>query len=299
MSTLVHGVLLIDDATHDVEEKLNALQQSSPKRHETLIGVCARLSLIDQIRGFSFVGSTQFETRNFLYQIDRLSAYLTTTCIDVLTNEHYQPYHLWLEESHKDGSLGNTWNRAVNELSQSLTPDKTASAFVKWTKDLFNKEYNETTSIRKAFKNFVSARDGWLKNWLLQNYIVEKLNSNFAPKKSWQVMGDEQKCRNIAHYLYDLRNLYTHTVIPYQPLDSVQRNISSIPDKYRPKGFVAIFFPSTNNSETYTRISLPEDKRESDVIRLLIITWIRMHWLEITTDSESFIQKYWGSRTTS
>ena len=81
-----------------------------------------------------------------------------------------------------------------------------------------------------------------MRNWLLQNYIVEELNSNFVPKKSWQVMSDEQKCKNIALYLYALRNLYTHTVIPYQPIDSVQRHNSNLPDQYRVRGYFAIFF---------------------------------------------------------
>lgn len=53
------------------------------------------------------------------------------------------------------------------ELSKNLTADETASAFVKWTKELHENGYKETTSIRKAFKHFVSARESWLKNWLL------------------------------------------------------------------------------------------------------------------------------------
>jgi len=100
MSTLVQSVLAIDGLPQGIEEKFKVLQQSDPKRLEILVGVCARLSLIDQIRGFSFSGSTQFEKENFHYQIDRLSVYLTTTCIDVLTGEHFQPYHQWLKESY-------------------------------------------------------------------------------------------------------------------------------------------------------------------------------------------------------
>lgn len=194
--------------------------------------------------------------------------------------------------------MGATWNQAITELSQNLTPDKVASAFVKWTNILYEDDYKETTSIRKAFKNFVSEIDDWLKRWLLQNYIVEELNSTFEPKKKWQDMYDDEKCRNIAHYLYDLRNLYTHTVIPYQPMESIQRHNSNLLDKYQVKGFFAIFFPPTSEDEPYRRISLPQDKWESDVIRLLVLTWIRRYWLEITTDSDSLIQKYWEGRRT-
>jgi len=217
-----------------------------------------------------------------------LSSYLTTTCIDILTGEHYQPYYQWLEESYESGTLGDTWDQAMTELSQCVTPDKTASLFVKQTKSLHEHGYKETTSMRKAFKNFVSERESRLKDWLLQNYIVEELNSNFEPKTSWEIMNDEKKCKNIAHYLYDLRNLYTHTVIPFQPMESVQRSNSNLPEKYRVKGFFAIFFPPTNKDEPYRRISLPDDKKESDVIRLLVITWIRTHWLQIETDSIVF-----------
>lgn len=297
MRVLIQRVLVIDEAVQGDNENLNALQEDNPKRLETLVGVCARLALVDKIRGFSFIGIAQFEKENFLYQIDRLSAYLTTTCIDVLTGEHYQPYYQWLEESYSNGNLdiNNNWDQAITELSQPLMPDKTASAFIKWTKKLYEDGYKETTSIRKAFKNFVSLRDNWLKNWILRNYIVEKLGSDFQPKKSWQDMSDDEKFGNIAHYLYDLRNLYTHTVIPYQPMDTVQRHNANISDKYRVKGYFAIFFPPSND-DRYRRILLPEDKRESDVIRLLVITWIRLNWLGITSDDDSFIQKYWESR---
>jgi len=72
MTTLVNKVLLLDEAAQSIEERLDTLQQSNPKRLETLVGVCARLSLIDQIRVSSFAGSTQFEKDNFLYQINPL-----------------------------------------------------------------------------------------------------------------------------------------------------------------------------------------------------------------------------------
>jgi len=280
-----------------VQEKLNTLQKNDAKRHETLVGVCARLSLVDQIRNIPFVQDTQMVKEYFLYQIDRLSAYLTTTCIDVLTGEHYQPYDQWLKDSYESCTLGENWNSTVTELSKVTTPAETASAFIKWTAKLHKHDYKETMSIRKAFKNFVCKTDTWMKEWLLQNYIVEDLDSNFEPKTKWQEMPDDKKCKSIAHYLYDLRNLYTHTVNSYQPLDQVQRGNNKLPDKYQVKGFVAIFFPPTSSGDPYRRVSLPENRRESDVIRLLVIRWIRKHWLEITADNENLIQKYWEYRT--
>ena len=296
MSTLVGKTLLIDVPMQKSEERLNALQLNNPKCFETLKGICSRLSLIDQIRSLSFTGSILLEKENFLYQVDRLSAYLAVTCIDVLTGERYQPYNQWLEKSYKNGTLGDTWNQAITDLFQAQTSEKIASEFVKWTNILYKNDYNEMTSIRKAFMYFVTMSDSWLKHWILQNYIVEEFNSNFELKKSWQALSDEEKCRNIAYYLYSLRNLYTHTVTDFQAMEFVQRSNSNLPDKYRVKGFFAIFFPPTSNDEPFRRISLPEDKRESDMIRLLVITWIRKHWLDITTDNESFIQEFWDYR---
>ena len=298
MSTLAHRILLIDQDMEGVQEKLNSLQKNDTKRHETLVGVCARLSLVDQIRNIPFIQGAQIEEEYFLYQIDRLSAYLTTTCIDVLTGEHYQSYDQWLKESYNSCTLGENWDNAITELSEVTTPAETASAFIKWTITLHNKDYKETTSVRKGFKKFICNTDNWMREWLLQNYIVEELNSNFEPKTKWQEMQDDRKCKNIAHYLYDLRNLYTHTVTSYQPLDQVQRGNNNLPDKYRVRGFVAIFFPPISSDDPYRRVSLPENRRESDVIRLLVITWIRKHWLEITTDNESLIRKYWEYRKT-
>jgi hypothetical protein len=40
------------------------------------------------------------------------------------------------------------------------------------------------------------------------------------------------------------------------------------------------------------RVSLPVDYGETEVIRLLVVNWIRKNWLKID-DGESFIQKYW------
>jgi hypothetical protein len=294
---LVETVLLIYGGTYNIKGRIHDMQQKNPKRLEILVGVCARLLLIDQICGLSFAGNTRSEKESFLYQIDRLSAYLTTTCIDVVTGEHYQAYDEWLEESYKAGILDHIWKKVVAELPQTPTSDEIGNIFVKWTKELYKKEYNETTSIRKAFMDFVSAREDWLKNWLLQNYIVEELNSKYEPKKIWEAMSDEEKCRNIALYLYALRNLYTHTVNPYQSMDTVQRHNSRLTDKYSVEGIFAIYFPPEGKKKPYRRISLAQDLRESDVIRFLVITWIRAHWLEIKTDDENFIQRYWESRT--
>lgn len=296
ISTLLDRILLIEEPSHGVEEEIDALQQNNLERLKTLVGVCARLSLVDQIHSFSSAGNTQLEQDNFDYHIDRLSAYLTTTCIDVLTGEHYQPYHLWLKKAFEEDVLGDIWEKALIELSQVQGFDEIARAFVLLTYKLYEEGYREASSINLAFKNFVSNRDTWLKHWLLENYIVEELNNDFLPKKRWQDMSDDNKCRNIARYLYALRNLYTHSVNPYQPMEFVQRRNSYLPETSRVRGFFTILFPPSNENNIYRRIMIPYDKWESDLIRLLVITWIRLHWLNITTDNDSFIQKYWRSR---
>lgn len=187
MNVLVNNVLVINNVTQKtVGERLKAFAKTDRKRLETLIGVCARLFFVDQICAFPTLGNSQLERDNLFYQINRLSSYLTTTCIDVLTGERYQPYDQWFENAYNKGTLDDSWKQAISELSQCVNPDDTACKFLELTKDLHKRAYKETMSIRKSFKNFVSERDGGLKKWLLENYIVEEFNDRPRKCLGWK-----------------------------------------------------------------------------------------------------------------
>ena len=68
----------------------------------------------------------------------------------------------------------------------------------------------------------------------------------------------------------------------------------SLPD-HGVTGYVATYFHFSPGDKKLISVALPSDVLESDVIRLLIVVWIRKNWLKIE-DEESIIEKYWRSR---
>lgn len=262
------------------------------KRCETFSDVCMRLDFVDRLRKIPINSTSAFEKRVILNQIEKLSMYITTICIDALTNEGYEPYYKWLQKAFRSGNLGVRWSQAITEMRSAQTNQEAGELFVQWTSQFHQKEYIEGMSIRKAFKNFVCCMHDWLKRWLSDLYVIEKTNFSLQPQSpKWTEISCDDKCKRIADYLYDLRNLYTHSASPYNPLNSVQR---SLPD-HGVTGYVATLFHFSPSDKKLISVALPSDVLESDVIRLLIVVWIRKNWLKIE-DEECIIEKYWRSR---
>ena len=262
------------------------------KRFETFTDVCMRLDFVDRLRKIPINSSSGFERRAILNQIEKLSMYITTICIDALTNEGYEPYHEWLQKAYRSGNLGVRWSQAITNMRSAKTDQEAGELFVKWTSQFHQKEYRDGMSLRKAFRNFVCCTHDWLKRWLSDLYVIEKTNFSLQPQSTkWTEISCDDKCKRIADYLYDLRNLYTHGASPYNPLNSVQR---SLPNQ-GVTGYVGTLFHFSPSDKKLISVALPSDVLESDVIRLLIVVWIRKNWLKIE-DEECIIEKYWRSR---
>jgi len=293
LNSSVYRTLSVGDTPADFADRLEPLRLDNQQRLKRLFGICGRLVFAEQIHNTPIsVTTTTRERIRFLYQIDRLATYLTTTCIDIATGERFQHYHEWLKEAYESNLLSDSWDKAVGELGEARSASEIEKLFVKWTFDIYKVDYQSKMSIRQAFKEFVWDTPPWFKEWLFKEYIVEYLDFSLKPSEPrWTALADKDKCRRLAFYLYEVRNLYTHTVIPYQPMDFIQR---SFPQS-GVGGYVATIFPPSSKDEKFRSVALPAGVKESDVIRLLVIIWLRKHWLKFE-DRESLLERYWANR---
>ena len=259
--------------------------------YENLVGICSRLAFLNQLESGRKISGWNIQEHALSYHYARLKLYLTITCIDAITGIGFEQFHEWINREYKNKSIQNskTWKVAIQELTSSQKPEQTEKLLRKHVNEIYEHDYLIATSKRRAIKNFVRNSDSWLKAWLCNLYVIQDLEQPSAQNISekWANMSQDKKTDRIGEYLYRTRNLYTHTVVGYEPLTLVQRSA-----KNNIKGQIAIRIPSSLSSKKIMRVSLPVDYGETEVIRLLIVHWIRKNWLKID-DDESFIQNYW------
>lgn len=273
------------------QEFQNQLTSLSPEIYESLRGVCTRLAFINQVEKGRQVIDWNIQEHVLSNQFERLKLYLTITCIDAITGIHFEQFHEWLNLEYKNKSIQNSkiWKAAIQDLTDSQESEQTENLLLKHINNIYTHDYLDATSKRRAIKNFVKDSDSWLKDWICNLYLIHYLEQANAQTttEQWVDMSQDKKSERIAEYLYRTRNLYTHTVIGYEPLNFAQRS-----SKNDINGYIAILLPSSLHSEKTMQISLPIEYGETEVIRLLIIRWMRKNWLKID-DDKSFIQQYW------
>jgi hypothetical protein len=259
--------------------------------YENLVGVCARLAFINQVESGRKISGWNIQEHALSLQFERLKLYLTITCIDAITGIAFEQFHDWLNREYKSKSIQNseTWQTAAQELTNSQTSEQTGELLRKHIYEIYSLDYLNATSKRRAIKNFVRNSDPWLKNWLCNLYAIDYLEqfSASSPSKQWANMSEDKKSERIAEYLYRTRNLYTHTVVGYETLNFAQRSAQNqIP------GYLAILIPASSSSEKIMQVALPVEYGEAEVIRLLIVWWMRKKRLKID-DDKSFLENYW------
>lgn len=292
-NSLVYKVVGFGAQPEIFQQRLVSMEQND---YDTLMGICARLAFIDQVEIGRKITGWNIQEHALSNQFGRLKLYLTITCIDVITGIGFEQFHDWLNKEFKTKSIQNSenWKNAIEELTNSQSSEQTEQLFRKHINEIYNRDYLNSTSKRRAIKGFVKNTTPWLKDWLCNLYVInfhEQVNSQTTTEQ-WANLSPDKKSERIAEYLYRTRNLYTHTVIGYESLNFVQpvaKNISGI------EGYIAIWLPVSLSSEKIIQVSLPVDYDETEVIRLLIVNWIRKNWLKID-DDESFIQKYWQAK---
>lgn len=286
--TNAHQILGFDMTLDNFQDKLSVIDSQI---YQHLIGVCTRLAFISQLEQGRKIKGWNMQEHVLTNQFERLKLYMTITCIDAITGIAFEQFPDWLNRAYKNGSLqsNGTWQTAIQELINAQNFQQTEKLFRKHVNEIYVHDYLNATSKRRAIKNFVIDLDFWLKNWLCNLYVIdflEQANEQDSNEK-WINMSQDQKSERIAEYLYRTRNLYTHTVVVYAPLNFVQRS-----SKNQIKGYVATFVPALSSNEKVMQISLPVEYGEAEVIRLMIVRWMRKIWLKID-DDENLIQNYW------
>jgi hypothetical protein len=287
-NSTAYKVLGFGEQPESFQHKLASIEQAD---YEILVGICARLAFINQVESGRKVAGWNIQEHALSYQFERLKLYLTITCIDAITGIGFEQFHEWLNREYKNNAIqsSETWKIAIQDLTNSQKSDQIEKLLRKHINEIYTRDYLNATSKRRAIKNFVKDSDFWLKDWLCNLYVIHDVEQSSAQTvtEQWADMSQDKKSERIAEYLYRTRNLYTHTVVWYESLNFVQRST-----KNDIKGYIAILIPSSLSSEKTMQVSLPVEYGETEVIRLLIVRWIRKNWLKID-DDKSFIQKYW------
>jgi hypothetical protein len=272
--------------------RLRDLETEDQGRFWRLFGICARLEFVEQLRHTARLAVCEQGIHTAQYQLEMLTTYLTTTCMDIATGGEYEHYWQWLKKAVESRSIDN-WSSAISALTAAESSSDIAELFIEWTERIYKKDYLDKMGIRRAFKRFVSDMPNWLKKWLAEAYfLVDGDFLSMSQDFKWLRMNDEEKCEQIALYLYDVRNLYTHSVVPRPSMDHEERGrfpwtIGGV--RY---GFVAFHKGGDIDAKVERSVGLRHAVAESDVVRFLVVAWIRKQWLHIE-DDESFVDRYW------
>jgi hypothetical protein len=220
-SSMAYKILGLETTPDEFQNRLSAM---TPQTYESLVGICARLAFINQLENGRKVAGWNIQEHALSYQFERLRLYLTITCIDVITGQGFEQFHDWLHKEYKNKSIQDSqnWNIAIQELTNSRETEQTERLFRKHINEIYTHDYLNATSKRRAVKNFVKDAAAWLNDWLCNLYVINYLEqpNGQITSQQWENMTQDKKSERIAEYLYRTRNLYTHTVIGYEPLIS-------------------------------------------------------------------------------
>ncbi len=288
-------VLTFKQDSNEVIPKLQKLKEYDPKRFDTLVGICIRLVFKDKVRDLLiFDKSNDYGATFFLQHFgDQLLAYLTVTCIDVIAQdgENFKPYYDWLRLAILNSNVPIV-NNFLSSLAQTTDDDETKNLLIgsldpNSESANLTKVYLNEYGITRGFKRVLWDLDEWLKRWLAESFIVVP-DDFFNPsvQDKWNDLDQQGRFRKICDYLYRLRNVFTHSVNPMPPLENRGTFITNFEErKYR---FVSRFI----EDDLELHIGLKFELRQSDVIQLIVVNYLRKHWLQIE-DNESFIEVYW------
>lgn len=283
IETPTYKVLGFNITPEDFSSKLVTLHNQDENRYQTLVGICARLMFAEQIKNTPIQGGNLQEKQLFRNQLNRLSTYLTITCIDALLGEKFEHYDDWLRSNYT--KIPEIWEEAFAEFKQFGVIQQFTELFVNWTQKIFSEKYLNS-SMHKAFRSFIYDSNEWIKRWLLEKYVIEILDANFNPvEPKWMSLNPEEKSKRIAEHFYELRNRFTHGVSFHEPLDLIQNSAG----RDGVVGFVATIIVGKKNRRM---VALPMELPERDIIQFLIIIWLRNKWLKIT-DNEALLKDYW------
>jgi hypothetical protein len=295
LSGLLHRVLRINDDVMEFSRALYRYHQTDPEGLRFVESVCARLDFIERLRANRPTDSLEHDILPFGFDLDRLTSYLSVTCIDVVARDKYKAFPQWLEQASKDLPGHPIISEAFQELGRSGTATIN-EAFVWATKRIFEGDYAEIAGMRRGFRRFFASLPVWLKHWLGSVYFIVNGELLIAsPDLSWLTIDDEEKCKRIALYLYEVRNYFTHTVEHHPDFEGAQKGSPKTTinrTSYRFQGF----YPNGDFHKSAKRyVGLQVGLAESAVLRLLVVIVLR-ELLGLENNPKD-IDAYWNWRT--
>ncbi len=290
-----YKVLYQGDDPQEMVKRLAALKNSKKKRFDMLSGISMRLVFIEQLQNASRnINLHDNLLKGYEYQIDRLGAYLSTTCIEIAASKGHLGFHEWLKSKlESDVRLPNI-SKAIQDLTEASSNIEVEQRLLRWITTLHDTDYKDELGLSRAFKKFFEDLPDWLVNWLSNVYFIEDgdvLVSWFDPSKSiWLQKNNQERCQKIAGYLYtQVRNKHTHTV-EYHP---TMEDGGIVGMKFGDTSYAFNGFHKYGDWDKKRELSIgiKEGFTETDIIRFLIVYKLRQ-WLEFA-DDETLLTSYW------
>jgi hypothetical protein len=280
---------------HSFVQCLSRLQTNDRGRFEKLDGIASRLIFIEQLQHVSRNKRLNEDLLiAYTYNIDRLCAHLSATCVEIAATQDHYPFPEWLKRKFALNPRPDAIVDAIPALMNTSSPIEMEKKLLEWIKKLYDRDYLEEAGLVRAFRRIFDNLPEWLSLWLSNVYFIEKghvLAGWLDPSTSkWLQSQIRDRCRIIADYLYNqVRNRYTHTVHYFPTMEN--EGISSM--QFGTNQYLFNYFHEYGNLDRKLELSvgLKEGFAESDIIRLIVVYVLRS-WLGIF-DDERFLENYW------
>lgn len=283
------SVLSEGDYSNEFIDRLFELSINDSKLFDKLFGICRRLEFIEHMRWAKPISISDSHQQIFGYSLDRLVAYLSSTCIEIAVSPSFQSYAEWLKTAVDSGSL----ESELQLMFDDSIPNSLGNNVTKFVTTTYESNYLDDTGLTRSFRKFFTENmPDWLQQWTANTYYLIEGDlfdeKHFADlgKQTWLKKDSRERCRKIADYLYtQVRNKHTHSANYYPHHE--KGGFVNIPEI----GYKFIFFPKEDKGKPMT-IGLKNGLNESQVIRFLVVSHMRRNWLKIN-DNEDFITHYW------
>jgi hypothetical protein len=292
--SVAQKILYQDQDMNDFLLRLHNLRINKKRQFDRLMGICSRLELIEVIKNSATYYLPNIINNRTNYQIERLTAYLATTCIDVLAGKNnYKQFDRWLTDEIYSGVLLPQFDTAINNLTAAPNTQEVVRRLSEETRILYE-YYQSNYGIGRNFKRVITENPPWVLNWLANTYFIVENNNIIdylaqLQNLPWLGYNTERRCSGIAKYLYGIRNRFTHTVDYYPPMEnggflSLQINDETYSfNLFRRNGVV--------DERVEMSVGLRTGYLESEVIRFMVVHHLRT-WLGLV-DDQQFLDIYW------
>jgi hypothetical protein len=170
-------------------------RKSIPKKHD--LGPITERKELHRVQCFEEILFDGEDFSGIDYDIEALCIYLLLTCVDTIVGKaKHKEQGDWLVE---------TWS-ADNPKTDCI-PIK----FIKKSKENYFESWGTGRAFKRAFKQEISEE---LRQRLVSEFALLRLEDGKLDedsKKEWDELGKDQRVKKLSDFLFNVRNIYTHT----------------------------------------------------------------------------------------